>query len=187
MNKLAAMTLAIFLVVGGGTAAFAKATTVSTDKGVFEVDGSFGVGTGPGSYDGGPGVNFGAGYMLSTIDKNLQARVDLSYYDFSYDILIYKLSYTRIPITVSARYYFPINDRLKAFAQAGIETSFDSSDNYDPFFGTKHSKSEVNIGLSPGGGIEFFVAPQISIFALGKAHIISDSYFSMQFGAAFHF
>jgi opacity protein-like surface antigen len=185
MNKLAAMALAMFLLVGGGTAAFAKPATVS-DKGMFEVDGSFGVGSGTGALDSGGGVNFGAGYMLSTIDKNLQARVDLSYYDFSTDFLGYDLSYTRVPFTVSARYYFPINDRLKAFAQAGIETSFDSFESYE---GTvnKHTENEVNFGISPGGGIEFHALPNVGIFALGRIHIITDNYFSIQFGAAFHF
>jgi len=187
MNKLATMALAMFLLVGCGTVAFAKSAKSASvsDSGVFEVDGSFGLATGPGSFDGGPGINIGAGYMLTSIDKNLQARVDLSYYDFSSTYWIYDISYTRIPVTVSARYYFPINDRLKAFAQAGIETSFDSFDH--PVGVVKQSKSEVNIGLSPGGGIEFSVAPQVSIFALGRAHVIADSYFSMQFGAAFHF
>ena len=153
MNKLAAMALAMFLLVGGGTAAFAKSAAVS-EKGMFEVDGSFAVANGPDSFDAGPGVNFGAGYMLSTIDKNLQARVDLSYYSFDSTFGALDLSYTRIPFTVSARYYFPITDRMKAFAQAGIETSFDTFDSPIGFF-FKQSKSEVNIGLAPGGGIEF--------------------------------
>jgi opacity protein-like surface antigen len=184
MHKLAAMALAMFF-LAGGTAAFAESATVS-DKGMFEVDGSFGFGSGSGPLDNGGGVNFGAGYMLSTIDSNLQARVDISYYDFSTDFLGYDLSYTRVPITVSARYYFPINDRLKAFAQAGLETSFDSFESYE---GTvnKHTENEVNFGITPGGGIEFHVMPDVSIFALGRIHIITDNYFSMQFGAAFHF
>jgi hypothetical protein len=45
----------------------------------------------------------------------------------------------------------------------------------------------VNFGITPGGGIEFQVLPDVSIFALGRIHIITDNYFSMQFGAAFHF
>lgn len=185
MKTLAAITLTMFLLVGGGTAAHAKSATF-IDKRMFEVDGSFAFGSGPGAFDSGGGVNFGAGYLLSTIDRNLQARIDLSYYDFSSDFLGYDLSYTRIPITVSARYYFPINDRLKAFAQAGLETSFDSFESYE---GTvnKHTENEVNFGVSTGGGIEFYVLPEFSIFALGRAHIVTDNYFSMQFGAAFHF
>ena len=191
MKKLGAAVLTIFLLLGTGTAVFAKTTKTSTSgasAGEFEVDGSLGFATGPESFNSGFGVNFGAGYMLSTIDKHLQARVDLSYYDFSYDYGYgtgYNLNYTRVPITFSARYYFPIQDRLRAFAQAGLETSFDSFDHVDG--GVKRSKSEVNLGLTPGGGIEFFVSPKTSIFAVGLIHMISDDYFSMQFGAAFHF
>jgi opacity protein-like surface antigen len=182
MRTLAALAL-VFL-VGGGTEVSAKSGGVS-DKRMFEVDGSFGFGSGSGALDSGYGCNFGAGYMLSSIDKNLQARVDLSYYDFSTTFLGQDLSYTRVPITVSARYYFPINNRLKAFAQAGIETSYDS---FESYAGTvnKHTENEVNFGISPGGGIEFSVLPEVSIFALGRIHIITDNYFSMQFGAAFH-
>ncbi len=183
MHNLAAILLAIFF-LAGGNAAFAESATVS-DKGIVEVDGSFGVGIGSGPLDNGGGVNFGAGYMLNTIDINLQARIDLSYYDFSTDFMGYDLSYTRIPLTISARYYFPINDRLAAFAQAGIETSFDSFESYEGV--NKHTENEVNLGISPGGGIEFSVLPDVSIFALGRIHIITDNYFSMQFGAAFHF
>jgi hypothetical protein len=89
MKKLGATAvLTIFLLLSTGTAAFAKTTKASTSgagAGEFEVDGSFGFATGPGDFNSGFGVNFGAGYMLGTIDKHLQARVDLSYYDFSYD------------------------------------------------------------------------------------------------------
>jgi hypothetical protein len=45
----------------------------------------------------------------------------------------------------------------------------------------------LNIGIAPGAGIEFFVNPKVSIFALGLSHFISDSYFSMHFGVATHF
>jgi len=169
------------------TAAFAKAAQSSgtSSSGDFAVDASIGFATGPGAFDQGFGTNFGAGYTLRALDKNLQARIDLSYFDFSYSYLNNDLSYTRVPLTISARYYFPIRERLRAFAQAGIETSFDSYD-YADIFG-KHSKNEVNLGLSPGGGIDFFVVPNVSIFAVGRWHVISDSYFSMQFGGAFHF
>lgn len=160
-----------------------------TNAGDFSVDGSFGFATGPGSFDQGFGVNFGAGYMLKGIDKNLQARVDLSFFDFDYDYWgggnAYNLSYTRIPLTVGARYYFPIIERLSAFAQVGLETSYDSFDYYAN--GEKHSKSEVNLGVTPGGGAEYFFTRNASAFALARVHIITDNYFSMQFGAAFHF
>jgi opacity protein-like surface antigen len=152
--------------------------------GDIEVDGSFAFGTAPGSYDSGYGINAGAGYMLTTIAKDLQGRIDVGYYDFSTS----GLSYTRVPVTVSARYYFPISDQLKVFAQAGVETSNDYKEYYTYFpFLFKQSKSEVNIGISPGAGVEFSINPQVSVFMLGRFHAITDSYVSMQFGGAFHF
>jgi len=192
MKKITASVLALFFLLSAATAAFAKAGASSTANsmgtGDFEVDGAFSFATGPGSFDAGFGFNFGVGYMLSQLDKNLQARVDFSYYDFSYTYGLYgyDLHYTRFPFTVSGRYYFPIVNRLKAFAQVGLETSIDSFDYVDGF-GNKRSKSEVNLGITPGGGIEFFINRNASIFALGRWHLISDDYFSMQFGAAYHF
>jgi len=191
MKKIAAMVLATFVLLSAATAAFAKAKsstdTRSMETGNFEVDGSFGFATGPNDFDSGYGLNFGAGYMLTEIDKNLQVRLDLSYFEFSYtpNSPGYDLNYTRAPFTVSARYYFPIINRLSAFAQAGLEMSFDSKEYVD--FGNKHTKNEVNLGISPGGGIEFFINRDVSVFAGGRWHVVSDGYFSTQFGGAFHF
>ncbi len=192
MKKIVIIMMAVILVTGLATAAFAKsaARASSSEAGPIELDGGFTFGTGPGDFGSAVGFNFGGGYMLDAV-PNLQIRADLSYYDFSRTVFS-NLSYTRIPITVGARYYFPINDRLKAFAQAGLETSFDKIETVvflPGFFGgfVTQSSSEVNIGISPGGGIEFFITPQVSIFALGRIHIVADDYFSLNFGAAAHF
>ncbi len=191
MKKVIIATLAVLLVVCAGTMAFAKTARTSygtSEAGDFEIDGSFAFATGPGAFDTGYGLNFGAGYTLSSIDRNLQVRADLSYFDFSYTPFGYgyDLSYTRVPFTVSGRYYLPVIDQLRVFAQAGLETSIDDFDYIDEF-GRKHSKSEVNLGISPGVGVDFLINPNVSVFALGRWHLISDSYFSMQFGAAYHF
>ncbi len=182
MKILTTIMFAIVILLGLNATAFSK--TEGTPAGRdLEVDGSFAFATGPDSFDAGYGFNFGAGYML---DRNLQARFDISYYYFSYDNFAgVSLSYTRVPITVSGRYYFPINEPLKVFAQAGLETSVDHFDLYENGF--KRSKGEVNLGISPGGGIEFYANRDISFFVLGRAHLISDSYFSTQFGIASHF
>jgi hypothetical protein len=191
MKQTATITFALCILLATTLADYAKAGTSarSMETGDFSIDGSFAFASGPGSFDQGFGVNFGAGYMLKATDRNLQARIDLSFFEFEYDYRwgggTYDLSYTRVPITVGARYYFPILERLRAFAQAGLETSFDSYDSYAN--GAQHSKNEVNLGVSPGGGAEFFFGRNASAFALGRVHMIADSYFSMQFGAAFHF
>jgi opacity protein-like surface antigen len=181
MKRFMISILVIVLLTATGTTVFAK----SPEQGPYEVDGSIGFGSGPGDFDAGFGFNFGAGYMLSSVVKNLQARIDIGYFTFSRDFFGSSLDFTRMPFTFSARYYFPLTDQLRVFAQAGLETSIDSKDTFD-FLG-KHSKSEVNLGLTPGGGIEFLVTPEIGVFAVADAHLISDSYFSMQFGAAYHF
>ncbi len=183
MKKIA-MILTVFLLCGISTVAFAK-TAGSSGSGV-EMDGSFGFGTGPGSFDPGFGLNFGAGMMFPNTD--LQARIDVSYFDFSYRYGgVTDYSYTRIPITLSARYYMPISDVFKAFVQAGFEASVDKKDEPTYIGVLSHEVSELNPGLSVGGGVEYFMVPQASVFVLGRAHVVSDSYFSMHFGAAFHF
>jgi len=186
ITRFLAVLIALAMTYSSSTA-FAKPAQSSGSMwtGNLEIDGSMGIGTGPGDFDSAAGMNFGAGYMLSSINKNLQVRVDLSYYNFGFAQLGYDLDYRRIPLTVSGRYYFPVNDKMKAFAQAGIETSFDYFEYADAL--GKHKKNEVNLGLSPGGGVELMVAQNVSIFVVGRYHLVSDSYVSMQFGAGFHF
>jgi len=184
MNKTVTIVLVVLVLFFARATVFAKSVS-SLGAGDYEVDGSFAAASGPGDFNSGYGINFGAGYMLTTIDKNLQGRIDLSYYSFSRDYLGNGLSYWRLPITVSARYYFPIIDRLSAFAQVGLETSWDSYDYVDAY--GKHSKAQFNLGVSPGGGIEFFVDRNVSIFGIVRTHLITDSYVSMQLGAAVHF
>jgi len=185
MKKTSMAVLAVIFVLCSGAMAFAKSAGTSSapsQPGEFEVDGSFAPATGPGDYNGGFGVNFGIGYSLGEIDKHLQARFDLSFYQFKNDFSWGSGSYTRVPFTISARYSVPVVDKLSVFGQAGLETSIDDFDN-----AAHQKKSEVNLGISPGAGVEFFVNRKISVFALGRAHLISDSYFSMQFGVASYF
>jgi len=165
-------------------AASAEGTT-SGSKRDFEVDGALLLGSGPSGFDSGYGLNAGVGYTLGDIDKNLQARVDISYSHFTKDYFGQTLNYNRNPFDISARYYFPIDDRLRLFAQAGVEASFDKQDYPIGFF--KQSKSQLNLGLTPAGGVEFSIIPEVSVFAMGMYHIISDNYFTMHIGAAFHF
>lgn len=186
MKRTTLALVSAFLLFAAATPSFA-APTDSPPK--ISIDGAFGFATGPENFDGGLGINFGAGYMLEGALKNLQARIDMSYFKFDRTFGILDLEYSRLPITVSARYYFPITDQFRAFAQAGVETSFDSIENYGYFAGTFYetSEDEVNLGFSPGGGVELFIVPNASIFAIGRFHVVSDTYFSMQFGGAFHF
>jgi hypothetical protein len=186
MKKLIFTLAALVLVSVLSVPAFAASGTSSSSN--FEVDAALQFATGPDDFDSGYGINLGAGYLLSSIDKNLQARVDIGYLEFSKD---FGLEYTRIPVVISGRYYFPLDERLKLFAQAGVETSFDSRDELVPvpIFGglAKQTKNELRLGLVPGGGAEFLITPSIGLFAVGSLHLISDGYFSIQFGSAIHF
>ncbi len=184
MKKIVITLLAAFVTLSGVTTSYAKSggSGGADLSGLYEFDGSLAPATGPGDYSSGFGINFGAGYMLKSIDKNLQVRFDLAFYQFNNDFPWGNGSYTRVPMIVSARYYVPIVNKLRAFGQAGLETSVDNFDN-----SAHRKRSEVNLGVAPGAGIEFFVNPKVSVFTLGVAHLISDSYFSMQFGVAAHF
>ncbi len=181
MKPLLVMISAVFLLMA--VAPIAPAASISTAP--YEIDATVGFGSGPKDFDAAAGFSFGAGTMLSSIDQNLQARIDIGYFDFSRDFFGQTLDYTRIPITVSGRYYLPLDDRVRVFGQVGIETSVDSKDETVGFF--KQTKDEVRVGVTPGAGIEFFVNSGFSIFALGNVHMISDNYFSMHFGGAVHF
>jgi opacity protein-like surface antigen len=183
MKTIVLATLAALILLCAGNTVTAKPLALDTDN--LEIDGSFAFASGPGDFDSGFGVNFGAGYMLNTLVKNLQGRVDVGYFDFSRDVPGTSLSYWRVPITFSARYYVPLLDNLKAFGQAGVETSWDSYEYVDAY--GKRSKTQFNIGLSPGAGVELFATKNLSVFGLIRSHWISDSYFSMHFGAAYHF
>jgi hypothetical protein len=184
MKKIVFALIAAFFTLFMGTMSHAKSTVSggASESAVYEVDASLAPATGPGDYDSGIGINFGGGYTLESIDKNLQARFDISFYEFRHDFPWGGGTYTRVPLIVGVRYYVPIVDKLRAFGQVGLETSIDSFDN-----SANQNRSELNIGIAPGAGIEFFVNPKVSIFTLGLAHLISDSYFSMHFGVATHF
>ena len=186
MKKTVFLIASLLLLSFLSLPALAAPAETATEQGNFEVDGALVFASGPDSFDSGFGLNFGAGYMLSSIDKNLQARIDISFLNFSKDSFGQTLDYTRVPITISARYYFPLDNRLKLFAQAGIETSFDDKDTSYGYYG-KQSKSELNVGITPGGGVDFSINPAVSVFVLGDIHLISDNYFSLQMGCAFHF
>ena len=184
MKKTAFILLTAFFTLSMGTMSYAASagSERTAGLGVYEFDAALGPASGPGDYDGGLGVNFGAGYTLSEIDSNLQARIDISFYHFNHDFSWGTGTYTRVPFMVSARYYVPVMDKVRAFGQIGLETSID---NYDT--SGHQSQNKVDVGITPGAGIELFMAPKISVFALALMHLVSDDYASIQFGVATHF
>ena len=150
MKKLTSIMLALVLLLGMGTAI--PAVSSAAEVRPLQLDGSIGYGSGPNDFDAGFGFNVGGGYTLSSIDKNLQARLEIGYYTFSRDVLGGSLDFTRIPFAFGARYYIPVAERLKLFGQAALEVSVDDFDQLNVFFPGKTSKSEVNLGVTPSVG-----------------------------------
>jgi opacity protein-like surface antigen len=190
--------ISMLLVLGLAASAFAA-------KGDKEVDFSLGFATAPyGSYDTGWGLNFGGGYEFldsftpSIAGDTLQLRGDVGYHSWSASQDGFDVSASRVPVTVSCRYYFPIKQvkNLRVFGQAGLEVSFDEVEASTPavFFGgtlvvpsQKVSASETKVGVTPGVGVEYLLNKQIFVGAEMKEHIISDAYFTMQGSVGFRF
>lgn len=181
MKKITLHLLAFALVLSAAGVAVAAVPS----PGTIQVDGSLAFATGPDPFDDDFGIMVGAGYMLRDV-QNLQARIDLSYFSFDRNVANTNVDYTRIPVTVSGRYYFQATPGINLFTEAGIETSFDDSEFVD-VLGVKHSESETHVGFSPGAGGEFYIGRKLSMFALARFHIITDDYFSAHVGAAYHF
>ena len=189
MKRIIVIALTALMTLGLTVPAYAKGDR-STSSDV-EVDGSVVLATAPASgFDTGFGITVGAGAMLPQIDKNLQGRIDLSYFTWSDSQFGIDVSYTRIPFLFSGRYFVPTRDnRLKVYVQGGLELSYDKVEVATPaFFGTgKASATETRIGLVPGAGIEYKITPTLGFVADARWHIITDSYLTVQFGLASHF
>jgi hypothetical protein len=193
MKRIVLTVLIVLVLLGMTATAFAKTkkTSSSSDSSApegLEVDASLVLATAPASgFDTGIGVNIGAGMMLPQIDKNLQGRVEISYLTWSASELGFNLTYTRIPIDFAGRYYIPTQaSNLKVYVQAGLELSYDKAEAAVPIFG-KTSSTETNLGIVPGAGIDVKINKNLSFVADLRAHIIDDSYLTIQGGVAYHF
>lgn len=187
----------VLLVLGMSATAFAA-------KGDKEVDFTLGFATSP--YDGfdtGWGFTFGGGYEFfdnftpQISGDSLQLRGDIAYHMWSSSEFGVDVDASRLPLTVSCRYYFPIKQvkNLRVFGQAGLEVSFDKVEASVPPVvvggtlvpGAKASASETNVGVTPGAGVEYSFNKNFFVLADLKQHLISDPYFTMQGGIGFRF
>jgi opacity protein-like surface antigen len=132
------------------------------------------------------GGTIGGGYEFK---QNIQGRLDISYLKSDASVFGLDLSYTRVPVDLGVRYFFPISHQLKAFGQGAIEISFDKAEIALTILNIngKASSSETHFGVALGGGAEFNVAPQIGITGNILYHVITDGYLSIGVGAAYHF
>jgi opacity protein-like surface antigen len=180
MKRLMIVTIAALLALAAGTQAFAK----SEQMGNAEVDASLVVASAPTSeFDNTLGLAIGGGVM---VDNNIQARVDLTFLSFDGSFFGTDLTYSRIPVTVSGRYYIP-TDSVKAFVQGGLELSFDKIDVGTFIPGFKLTSSETNLGATAGAGLDVPITSQLSFVADVRLHLISNDYVTLQGGVAMHF
>jgi opacity protein-like surface antigen len=130
--------------------------------------------------------SFGLGMMLNQA-KTLQGRIDYSPMQWDHDAVAGNLHYKRQSFIVSSRYYIPTySEKINFFGQVGIEISSDRIDSFTPSFAVQ-TTSETNTGITPGLGIEFSLGPSLGFVISGRYHIITDKYFDLMAGLAFHF
>jgi opacity protein-like surface antigen len=182
MKKIMIIIAAVLLALSTGTQAFAKSEQI----GKAEVDASLVWASAPTSvFDSTLGLAIGGGVM---VDKDLQARVDITFLSFDASFFGTDLTYSRVPITVSARYYMPTDQTVKLYGQGGLEMSFDKVEVGIPVFpGFKTSSSSINFGLVGGAGVDVAITPQLSFVADARLHVITDYYVTLQGGVALHF
>lgn len=186
MKRLTCITLSLLMVATLASTAFAA-------KGDKELDLGIGFATAPyNEGDLGWGLNFGGGYEFHQISASrndtLQLRGDIGYNSWSGDGPGYELDFNRLPVSAGCRYYYPIRQvkNLRVFGQASLELSFDSIDEVGINF-FKDSDDEVNLGLTPGVGVEYLLNNEMFVHAEMKEHLISDPYFTMHGGIGVRF
>lgn len=137
---------------------------------------------GTASYGNGTGVSLGNEWKL---DERLALRTDLSYIPFGTDS-----NYTRIPIGVSLKLYFPYAERFRAYFQLGAEVSFDSWEYVYtlPGFGSKKiQENKTRFGVTPALGTEFDMSKDMTIFFDVREHFIEDKYDSLALGLKYRY
>src|SRR6266702_133635 len=170
------------------------AATSFAAKGDREIDFSVGLATSPESgADNGFALSVGGGYELLEIKaikgSTLQVRGDLGYSRWEGSE---SGKFTRVPLSAGARLYVPIEAvrKLRVYGEASLELSFDKSDvtvNSPIFVTPGVSHSDTNVGLVPGVGVEYVVAPNIFVVGGLRHHIIDHSYLTVTGGVGFKF
>ncbi len=192
MKRLVIMLFVVTVLLGTTVTAFGKetASSGSSSKGT-EFDFSVVLASSPASgFNDGVGMTFGLGMMLPQFDKNLQGRIELSYFSWSASEFGVDLTYKRVPIDFAGRYFIPTqNSNIKFYLQAGLELSYDEVEAAVPTpVGTVTSSSnDFNFGIVPGAGIDVKLSPNLDFVSDVRVHIITDSYATLQAGIAYHF
>ena len=136
---------------------------------VTSISGALGIGTSP-CCGLGIGVGLGVGAAFYHVN-DIEIRGDLTYLTWSEG----GADFTRLPIIVSGRMYFPQKNDMTFYAQGGLGFSFDGGD-YD---------SKTRLDLVPAGGIQFQINPGTTMGAELAIHVVKESYFTILFKADF--
>lgn len=173
------------------------AATSFAARGDREVDFSVGLATSPdSSVDTGFGLSVGGGYEFLDIKaikgSTLQIRGDIGYNSWEGSEFETDAEFTRVPVSAGARLYVPIQavNKLRVYGEASLELSFDELDlsvNVPGFGKFGASESKTKVGLVPGAGVEFVVAPNVFVVGGLRHHFIEHSYLTASAGVGFKF
>ncbi len=114
---------------------------------------------------------------IQNTGPEVQGRVSLGYYSWDKR----GIDYERVPLFVGAKILSPVAPQVKVFGQLGVEFSFD--DISTPV----GSDDEVNVGFTPGAGVQFDLSPQLFVGGALNWHIIEDDYWTFGAGIGFRF
>lgn len=137
---------------------------------------------GTASYGNGTGASLGNEWKL---DETLAFRTDISYIPFGAEG-----NYTRAPLGIGLKLYFPYAERFRGSFQLGGEVSFDSWEYVYtvPGFGSKKiQENKTRFGVTPALGTEFDLNNDISVFFDVREHFIEDKYDSVSLGLKYRY
>lgn len=167
-------------------AAAGQASAATKGTGGVAVDGSLVFATAPeSSFDSTVGIGVGATIDLSeriNTSRNvaMSLRGDMTYFAWDGDVYGIDLTYKRLAFFGGPRLYFPLGGKsaITPYVEGGLELTYDTVDVALPPF-NRTSRSELNLGLAGGGGVEFALADRLKFGVSGRVHIISDSFLSL--------
>lgn len=188
MNNLRITFFSTIIFLAMSMPAYARSSHYVITTNDIEVDASLVTASSPASgFDSATGIAFGAGMLLPQVNKDLQARVEFSYFSWSTSQRGVNINYNRFPIAFGGRFFLPSqNITLKLYAQGMLEISFDSAETVDPGL-AKKSHGNTHLGIVPGAGIEYRINPNLGLVSDVRMHLITDGYYTVQVGLAYHF
>lgn len=183
------------------------AVPASAQEGEFSAEFMGAIGLGPDDPDFqlrstfAPGV--GIGY---NVDEYIQLRADVSYFKWKDAATVcrsgcstFSLHLQDIPIFLGGRFFLPLDPfvaGVRLFGELGLSANLMKAE-FSNDSGGGLSDSKLKIGIVPGIGVDFRVAPSVSIGLNGRYHVLSKgvgelkeggtSFFSVAVLAAYDF